>query len=214
MIYLGNPDEGAGSDVPGCVAELGSEASIDSSLPRSTLASSSSGCFFTLSSSSRSGSAESVGAGAFSFFSRSVFWSVTDVPSDFRFRTQNERAGRAFRCVGPFVRPIGGAGLPTDERAIVVSVEESLLELGHDRTFDLFTAGPLCRLAARHPVDHRFLGLLSRDRPAARVAGARSGVGNRLSRSQCRAWPHPHLPYLCRHPVAHAGGQHQAYGDR
>ena len=51
----GNPDDGAGSPPPGAVAATGSDASIDSSLPTSTLASSLSGFFFSFSSSSRSG---------------------------------------------------------------------------------------------------------------------------------------------------------------
>ena len=53
--------------VPGCEAAGGSEASIDSSLPTSTLACSQSGFFFSFSSSSRSGGAEITGGGTLSF---------------------------------------------------------------------------------------------------------------------------------------------------
>ena len=63
-IYSGKPDEGTGSSLwPGCAAALGSEASIDSSLPTSTFLSRSRGCFFNSCSSSRSGAAR--GAGGF-----------------------------------------------------------------------------------------------------------------------------------------------------
>ncbi len=68
-FYLpsGKLDEGTGSPPPGAVTATGSDASIDSSLPTSTLASSQSGFFLSLSSSSRSGAPDRVGALAPSF---------------------------------------------------------------------------------------------------------------------------------------------------
>ena len=86
---------GAGSDMPGCVDEWEYRASIDSSMPRSTLASVP-GCFFTLSSSSRSGAPDSVGAGGFPFLFLIRFVVRHEGTFQFRFHLQNECLGRAF----------------------------------------------------------------------------------------------------------------------
>ena len=67
--FSGKPDDGTGSSPhPGWAAAGGSDASIDSSLPRSTFALWSSGFFRASASSSCSGGAEIVGGGTCSFF--------------------------------------------------------------------------------------------------------------------------------------------------
>src|SRR4249919_2619239 len=92
-----------------------------------------------------------------------------------------------------FVRPIGPLHLPTDERAIVVFGQRSLMTAPNVRCFTIFATGALCRLAPRDPIDHRLLGLLPRHGAAARLARSRGTVGGRLSRDQRCAWVGPHL---------------------
>ena len=138
---------------PGWVAEIGSDASIDSSLPRSTLASSSSGCFFTLSSSSRSGApaapAGELPSGFFSAFcvghgGRSL---------TFGFTIQNERRRRAFRVNR---QPICSTDRPASSangRACNCGfpAKMSLMTAANVRSSPIFAAGPLCRLARSRP---------------------------------------------------------------
>src|SRR6478609_8353339 len=115
--YSGNVDEGAGSDEPGCVAELGSDASIDSSLPRSALASLSSGFFLTFNSSSRSGDPDRVAGGAFRSFSLVIVRTF-----DFTGNSPPQRARNLPRSAfhRPNVRPSGLPGLPTGNGTIVL----------------------------------------------------------------------------------------------
>jgi len=87
----GNPDDGTGSSPhPGCAAEGGSDASIDSSLPRSTFAFSSCGLRFTCSSNSLSGGSDRTGGGTWSF------WSFTWLTPGESLHKLNERAPPPF----------------------------------------------------------------------------------------------------------------------
>src|SRR5689334_4417272 len=78
-IYSGKREDGTGSsDEPGCAADGGSDASIDSSLPTSTLALRSFGSRLSLRSSSRSGGADMTGGGV---VFRSSFTSASPCPT-------------------------------------------------------------------------------------------------------------------------------------
>src|SRR4051812_39642950 len=159
VTYSGNPDDGTGSsDEPGWAAAGGSDASIDSSLPTSALASGSPGCRLSLRSSSLSGGAEITGGGA---PSRSFAAFTAGSPS--RNIAQEKRPeGLRRSAIGPVSTGCGGISANGQAAVCLRGV------LGHDGA-NAHDAAPdgqvaVCRLAVRRKIHPRFLVFLRPDR--------------------------------------------------
>ena len=206
--FSGKPDDGAGSSFPsGCVADEGSDASIDSSLPTSALASGSPGFRLSLRSRSRSGGAEMTAGGAL----RDSFTAFTAASPRLNIAA-GKRAERRSAFRDRLVSTGCGGGSANGQRAVCVAGV-----LGHDGTnaHDASTHGPdpLCRLAVRPQIDRRFLVLLCADGRHPRLSRLRSLDDVREQAVRDRHRRAHHRPHLRRDQHLCDRREHPAQGD-